>query len=122
MRFPQVFVPGAEVALVALSLAACTTADSTAPGPGTETADTSSAKTVTGGKPYHGLLEYRAKDAKLALVRPTLVTAAEAALASGVRVVGVAADGESRAYPLYVLKNHQIVNDQVGGTPIAASW
>ena len=78
--------------------------------------------TVTGGEAFHGLLEYRSKDAKLALVRPDFLTAAEAGLPEGVSVVGVSAGGAHRAYPLYVLKNHQIVNDRLGDTPIAASW
>lgn len=78
--------------------------------------------TVTGGEAYHGLLPYRARDAKLALVEPSFVTADEAHLVDGVSVVGVAADGVYRAYPLYVLKNHQVVNDRLGNVPIAASW
>ena len=79
-------------------------------------------KTVTGGEAFHGILQYRAKDAKLALVRPSFIGAAEVNLPAGVSVVGVSANGEHRAYPLYVLKNHQVVNDQLGGVPIAASW
>ena len=79
-------------------------------------------QTVTGGEPYHGVLQYRAKDAKLALVRPSFVSADEAGLPAGVSVVGVSVEGEHRAYPLYVLKNHQVVNDLLGGVPIAASW
>ena len=79
-------------------------------------------QTVTGGEPYHGVLQYRAKDAKLALVRPSFVSADEAGLPAGVSVVGVSANGEHRAYPLYVLKNHQVVNDLLGGLPIATSW
>lgn len=79
-------------------------------------------RTVTGGVPYHGVLQYRAKDAKLALVRPSFVAAAEAGLAAGVTVVGVSVGGEHRAYPLYVLTNHQVVNDRLGDVPIAASW
>jgi len=78
--------------------------------------------TVTGAKPFHGVLQYRAKDAKLALVRPEFATAEEAGLPAGVSVVGVSVDGEARAYPLYVLKNHQVVNDRLGKVPIAASW
>ena len=78
--------------------------------------------TVTGAEPYHGVLQYRAKDAKLALVRPSFLTAEEAGLPGGVSVVGVAINGEARAYPLYVLKNHQVVNDRLGKVPIAASW
>ena len=79
-------------------------------------------ETVTGGEAFHGLLPYRAKDAKLALVRPVFVRAEEAQLAAGVSVVGVGVEGVFRAYPLYVLKNHQIVNDRLGDVPIAASW
>jgi hypothetical protein len=78
--------------------------------------------TITGGEAYHGLLPYRARDAKLALVEPSFVTANEAHLVDGVSVVGVVADGAYRAYPLYVLKNHQVVNDRLGNVPIAASW
>ena len=81
-----------------------------------------SEETVTGGEPYHGVLQYRAKDAKLALVRPAFVSAEEARLPAGVSVVGASVNGEHRAYPLYILKNHQVVNDLVGGVPIAASW
>ena len=78
--------------------------------------------TVTGGEPFHGLLPYRAKDAKLALIRPSFVTAADAHLPDGVSVVGVSVDGVDRAYPLYVMKNHQVVNDRLGEVPVAASW
>ena len=81
-----------------------------------------SEQTVTGGTPFHGVLQYRAKDAKLALVRPSFISADEATLPAGVSVVGVSVEGEHRAYPLYVLKNHQVVNDRLGGLPIAASW
>ena len=79
-------------------------------------------KTVTGGEVFHGVLQYRAKDAKLALVRPAFISATQASLPAGVSVVGVSVNGEHRAYPLYVRKNHQVVNDQLGGVPIAASW
>ena len=79
-------------------------------------------RTVTGGQAYHGLLPYRARDAKLALVEPSFVEAGEAHLVDGLSVVGVGAEGLFRAYPLYVLKNHQVVNDHLGDVPIAASW
>ena len=102
---------------LALACAAPESAD-TAPAGGEHGGET----TVTGGEPFHGLLPYRARDAKLALVQPTLVNAADAQLVDGVSVVGVEADGAFRAYPLYVLKNHQIVNDRLGEVPVAASW
>ena len=37
-------------------------------------------------------------------------------------VVGVEIGGESRAYPLHFLHVHEIVNDTLGGTPIAIVW
>lgn len=121
-RFPsQTALAG--IALAALSTFACSSSESdTAPVDGAQAQGTPPAKTATGGEPFHGMLQYRAKDAKLALVRPTLVPADEAQMAGGVRVIGVSVNGESRAYPLYLLNNHQIVNDRVGGQPIAASW
>ena len=38
------------------------------------------------------------------------------------RVVGVVVDGEARAYPLPLLEAHEIVNDELGGVPIAVSF
>ena len=81
-----------------------------------------SALTPTGSKAYHGLIQYRAKDAKEAILEPTLLQANEVRLAAGTKVIGVFVNGEAVAYPLFVLSNHQVVNDEVGGTPISASW
>jgi hypothetical protein len=78
--------------------------------------------TETGGKAYHGLLQYRAKDAKQAIINPLLVEAGDARIAAGTKVIGVIVEGEARAYPLFILNNHQIVNDRVGGKAIGASW
>ena len=38
------------------------------------------------------------------------------------RVIGVSIDGDSRAYPLNLLSRHEVVNDTVGGKPIAVTW
>ena len=78
--------------------------------------------TETGGQPYHGLIQYRARDSKPAIIKPKFVKASEALLADGTAVIGVSINGQSHAYPLYILNNHQIVNDTVGGTAISASW
>jgi hypothetical protein len=55
--------------------------------------------------------------------QPLLVPANEV---RGVRdsdqVLGVSIGGESRAYPIPFLSWHEIVNDSVGGVPIAATW
>ncbi|MCA9409290.1 MAG: DUF3179 domain-containing protein [Candidatus Omnitrophica bacterium] len=38
------------------------------------------------------------------------------------RVISVEIGGEARAYPLKVLNWHEIINDQILGTPIAVTW
>lgn len=96
-----------------------------APGPLSEpvaTASDAKGRTATGGEPYHGLIQYRAKDAKVAITNPEFVVAKDAMIAGGTKVIGVFLGGEARAYPLFILSNHQIVNDKVGGVPVSASW
>lgn len=78
--------------------------------------------TPTGSEAYHGMIQYRAKDAKQAILDPELVSADAAIIAPGTKVIGVFVGGQSRAYPLFILNNHQIVNDRVGGIPLSASW
>ena len=38
------------------------------------------------------------------------------------QVIGVSIGGEHRAYPIYMLSSREIVNDVVGGVPIAVTW
>ena len=37
-------------------------------------------------------------------------------------VLGVVVDGEAKAYSLCQLDKHEIVNDEIAGTAIAATW
>lgn len=37
-------------------------------------------------------------------------------------VIAVEIDGSARAYPLGILMSHEIVNDTLGGTPIAVTY
>jgi len=37
-------------------------------------------------------------------------------------IVGLAIDGDARAYPLRILAHHEIVNDTVGGQPVAVTY
>ena len=37
-------------------------------------------------------------------------------------VLGVSINGENKAYPLNMLSRHEIVNDTVGGQPVAVTW
>jgi len=64
-----------------------------------------------GGVPFDGIP---------ALDRPRHESAEEADwLDEGEPVVGVALDGEARAYPLRILDWHELVNDELGGVPFS---
>ena len=55
-----------------------------------------------------------------------IMVTAEQADANGMepdtRVLGVSINGDSRAYPIPYMSSHEIVNDEVGGRLIAATW
>jgi hypothetical protein len=54
---------------------------------------------------------------------PLLVPAAAAhAVRDNDQVLGVTIGAESRAYPVAFLSWHEIINDTIGGVPIAATW
>lgn len=57
-------------------------------------------------------------------IRNPIMLAADEAdfLAADERVFGVAINGDARAYPLRIANAHEMVNDVVGGEPIALSW
>ena len=63
-------------------------------------------------------------DAIPAILRPEFVTApeAEAWMDPDERVLGLSVDGEHRAYSIKMLSRHEIVNDVVGGVPVAVTW
>jgi hypothetical protein len=63
------------------------------------------------------------KDGIPAIDRPSFVPVTEdGSLASHEPVISVVIGGEARAYPLRIMIWHEIVNDTVGGTPIAVTW
>ena len=37
-------------------------------------------------------------------------------------VIGVAHNGEAKAYPITIMGVHELGNDTIGGVPIAVSW
>ena len=61
-------------------------------------------------------------DAIPAITDPQFVSANDAKLDADVPVIGVNFNDESRAYSLYLLNGHEIVNDVVGGQNIATTW
>jgi len=63
------------------------------------------------------------KDAIPAILSPSFEEGKKALwLSAKDLVVGVEIAGDSRAYPVPTLSTHEIVNDKVGGVPIAVTW
>ena len=47
---------------------------------------------------------------------------ADAVYDDGEYILGIEIDGDARAYSVPLLSSHEIVNDVVGGSPIAVTW
>jgi len=63
------------------------------------------------------------EDAIPAIVKPTYLTAAAAAdMRDSEEVIGLAINGDARAFPIATLSAHEIVDDVIGGQPIAVTW
>ena len=63
-------------------------------------------------------------DAIPAILAPEMASAAAADewMADNEPVVGISINGDNRAYSIPMLSRHEIVNDVVGGQPIAVTW
>ncbi|MBL6961490.1 MAG: DUF3179 domain-containing protein [Anaerolineales bacterium] len=53
---------------------------------------------------------------------PTFSSANEAPMQDDELVMGLAIDGESKAYPVTVLRFREMVNDEIAGWPVLVSW
>lgn len=63
------------------------------------------------------------QDAIPALVSPSYVSAAAAPdIRDTEEVIGLAINGDPRAFPIATLSAHEIVDDVIGGRPIAVTW
>jgi Protein of unknown function (DUF3179) len=68
---------------------------------------------IPGGPPRDGIP---------AIDAPEVVPVAEASLPEDEPVIGLVINGDARAYPLRILIWHEIVNDVVGGVPVAITY
>ena len=64
------------------------------------------------------------RDGIPAILKPDMISADFAAIMMdpNERVLGLSVNGDHRAYPLNMLSRHEIVNDTVGGKPVAVTW
>ncbi|MCP4167697.1 MAG: DUF3179 domain-containing protein [Chloroflexi bacterium] len=75
-------------------------------------------------EPEYKIVTLLPRDAIPAIFDPQFLSADEAdqEYTPTELVLGVEIDGEARAYSIPFLSSHEIVNDTVGGVPIAATW
>ena len=78
-------------------------------------------QTIIEGDPIHRVLP---SGAIPAIMEPVYLSGREAAaqMAAEEPVLGLLYHGEARAYSLWQLDTHEIVNDEIGGTPLAVTW
>ncbi len=64
------------------------------------------------------------KDAIRSIDQPRFLSADEAAaqLRPDEPIIGLDINGDVRAYSTFMLSRHEIVNDVVGGVPLAVTW
>ncbi len=63
------------------------------------------------------------EDAIPAINRPYYLTATAAAdIRDEEQVIGLNLQGDARAFPVATLSAHEIVNDVIGGQPVAVTW
>ena len=89
-----------------------------------DSASTSASPTSTvdlglGNIPFLPLLP---RDAIRPVYEPDFVEASDSPLQEDELVMGVAIQGEAKAYPVTVLRFREMVDDELGGLPILVSW
>jgi hypothetical protein len=72
--------------------------------------------------PPEGIEQLLPRGAIPAIFDPQFVTADAADLPDSAWVLGVYINGEARAYDLNLFNHHEVVNDFIGGKPVAAVW
>ena len=78
---------------------------------------------VRAGEPTpDGFRQLLRRDDIQPIYQPTFVSADDIDWEPETLIVGVAFDGEAKAYPVNFLNIHEMVNDRIGGTPILVSW
>ena len=70
------------------------------------------------------LVTVLSKDGIRAIKNPTFETVSQSIeeMRDNEQVIGVSINGDHRAYPINMLSFHEIVDDVVGGVPVAVTW
>ncbi|HJN87741.1 MAG TPA: DUF3179 domain-containing (seleno)protein, partial [Dehalococcoidia bacterium] len=65
---------------------------------------------------------FLSRDSIRPIYRPVALSVSEAGLSSEDQVIGVSIGGQSRAYLISTLRIREMVDDELGGTPILVTW
>ena len=92
--------------------------------PLSDSASTSASPTATGdlGLGNIPFLPLLPRDAIRPVYEPDFVEASDSPLQEDELVMGVAIQGEAKAYPVTVLRFREMVDDELGGLPILVTW
>jgi hypothetical protein len=113
---------------IGLLLAACArpqpAAETTAAGERPTESEADVAGAEAEALPEYKIVTLLPPDAIPAIDNPQFLTAGEAdnEYDANELVLGIEIDGDARAYSIPFLSGHEIVNDTVGGRPIAVTW
>lgn len=73
-------------------------------------------------EPMYAWSQLLSRDSILPIYDPEFVPAGEANYSDDELVMGVAIDGEAKAYPVALLNSREMVNDELTGIPILVTW
>ena len=123
MRWTNKAVAAAVIATVGAAALACGPGATPTPLP-TPTAPPPTATPTPAPTPAYEIRTVLEKDAIPAILDPRFLQGEEARaqMRPDELVVGVSIDGDRRAYSTAQLSRHEVVNDTVGGRPIAVTW
>lgn len=83
---------------------------------------TPTAEPTPAEEPVYRYSQLLARDSIRPVYTPEFVPADQAPLADDELVLGIEIDGEAKAYPITVLSFREMVNDELAGVPILATW
>ncbi len=69
-----------------------------------------------------GFRQLLQRDAIEPIYNPTFTTAEDSTWPDDALVIGVALNGEARAYPVGPLNRREMVIDEIGGEPVLVTW
>ncbi len=80
--------------------------------------------TAADAMPEYEIMTALGYDAIPAILEPEFAgaDAAKQWMAHDEQIIGLSINGDHRAYPIPMLSRHEIVNDIVGGEPVAITW